>query len=243
MENQINLFTIQDVYDHMEKQQPLDITKKYDPLHFWDNYGDKYYRDHKKYQDFSKHIPWLLQRLKPLKIETLLDAGCGFCRVEPFLLEGGVVKHITAIDISQKQLDAAEEYLKPVEPKREAYQNDEDFAKAQEKYKNFLEFRKNIDIKKQTIKWSKTPDNSYDCTLSIECMQHMHLPTARYAMLQLKKLTKKYAIIIERFVFPGEHPSPHIWSHDYAKIMTDMGMKLRETNIMGNGMVAMVFEK
>lgn len=210
---------MQDIYDHMDKQEPIDFTKVYDPLRFWDDYGDKYYKDHKKPEEFMKYVPYLLNHLKVLKVDTLYNAGCGFCRIEPFLLEGKVVKKITSVDISQKQLDAAEEYLKD------------------------SEFRENIDIKKQTVKWSKFPHDNWDCTLSVECLQHLPPPTVYLAIKQLVDVAKKYIIIVERFAFAGEHPAPHLWSHDYASLFVNKGVKLMESVNLGNGMVGMVFKK
>jgi len=243
MENQVNFFTVQDIYDQQDKQVDLDITKVYDPLHFWEDYGDKYFKGFSKPQEFNKYIPWLLTKLKVLKVDTLYDAGCGFCRVEPYLLESGVVKDITAIDISQKQLDSAKEYLSPTLPIRVDFKTDEDFDKAMKAFDEAVERLKHIDIKKQTIRWSDIPEGSYDCTLSIECMQHLPISSVRYAIKQLQKVAKKYVIVIERFVFDGEHPAPHIWSHNYVKMMTDIGLKLIEGTVLGNGMIAMVYKK
>ena len=207
------------MFDNGDKQVPIDITKKYDPLMFWDDFGDKYFKSFKKPQELGKYVQWLIPTLKTLNIETLYDAGCGFCRLEPFLLDSGVVKNITAVDISQKQLDCVDEYLKDYDKKDK------------------------IDIRKQTLKWSKIPADSYDCVMSIECMQHMHLSSVRYAVKEIQKLTKKYAIIIERFVFDGEHPLPYIWSHNYPKLFSDIGMKVLDSKVIGPGLIAMVLEK
>lgn len=217
--NQVNLFTVKDFFEAQDKNEVVDIKKKYDPLYFWDDYGDKYLKSFKKSQEVSKFAPWLVSVMKGLNIKTLYDAGCGFCRLEPFLLKSGVVEEVTAIDISQKQLDSAEEYLK-------------DFEK-----------RDKITIKKQSIKWSNTPPNSYDCTMSVECMQHLHLPSVRYAVKELEKLTRRYVVIVERFLYDGEHPFPHLWSHNYHKLTTDIGLKILESRFIGNGVVAMVLEK
>jgi len=217
-ENQ-KLFSVQDLFDNTDKGTPIDITKDYDPLYFWDDFGDKYFKSFKKPQDMGKFVQALVPTLKILNVETMYDAGCGFCRLEPFLLDAEVIKHITAVDISQKQLDCVDEYLK--------------------EYKN----RDKIEVKKQTIKWSNTPADSYDCVLSVECMQHMSLSSARYAVHEMCKLAKKYVVLIERFVFDGEHPLPYIWSHNYMKLFGDRGMKLLDGKMIGNGIVLFVFEK
>lgn len=243
MDNQINFFTVQDIYNLTDKGEDLDFTKTYDPLHFWEDFGDKYFKGFDKPQEFMKYIPWLLKKFNVLKVDTLYDAGCGFCRVEPFLLQAKVVKEITAIDISQKQLDCAKDYLTPTLPLRPSFKTDEEYKKAQEEHKKALERIEHIDIRKQTLKWSTIKPESYDCTMTIEVMQHLPISSVRYAIKELQKLSKKYVIIVERFVFDGEHPTPHIWSHNYAKMMTDIGLKLIEASNLGQGMIGMIFKK
>ena len=219
MENQIKLFTIQDIYDENDKQIPVDITKKYDPLYFWDDYGDKYYRSFKRVQDLQKYVPWLLSRIASLNIKNLLDAGCGFGRLEPFLIDGGAVEEITGIDISQKQLDCAKEYLK--------------------------EYQKSDKIKfiKASVKNLPFKDSSFDCVLSVECLTHMHLPSVRYAIKHMERVTRRYIVMVERFVFDGEHPQPHIWTHNYPKLWSDNGLKILECKLIGAGVIGMVLKK
>ena len=214
-----NLFTIKDLYGFFDKNEIVDVTKPYDPLHFWEDFGDKYYKGIKKPAEVTKYVPYLVSRMKSLKVDSLYDAGCGFARLVPFLLDAECVKNVTCVDISQKQLDSAKDYLKD--------------------YKHMDK----ITFKKQSIKWSNDPGYSYDCTMSVECMQHLRLPTVRYAIKQLHKLSRKYVVIIERFVFDGEHPFPHLWSHNYFKLASDIGLKILEAKFIDNGVIAMVFKK
>ncbi len=222
MENQksqSNLFTIADIYAQQDKNEPIDVTKQYDPLHFWEDCGDKFFKSFKKPQELNKYAAWLIARIKSLKVDNLLDAGCGFARLVPFLLDSGVVKTINCIDISQKQLDSAKEYLKD--------------------YK----LLDRITFEKRSIKWSNVKPYTYDCTMSIECMQHLPLTSVRYAIKQLQAVSKKYVVIIERFMYDGEHPLPHLWSHNYWKLATDIGLKVLESKYIDAGIIAMVFKK
>jgi SAM-dependent methyltransferase len=219
MENQKELFTIDDYLNEVNKIDIIDPTKKYDPLHFWDGFGDLYRKSLKRPQDIRKHSEWVIFKLLKLKVDTILDAGCGFCRLEPFLLDSGAAKEITAIDISQKQLDSSNEYLK-------------DYPKLDK-----------IIRKKLSIKNSKLPSDSFDCALSVECLSHMHLPTVRYALHEMKRIAKKYVVLVERYVFTEEHPQPHIWSHDYVKLCGDMGLKVLEAKMINNGVVGVILKK
>ncbi len=214
-----NLFTIEDVYESQDKNEPIDLTKQYDPLYFWDNCGDKFFKSYKKSQDLNKYIGWLVSRIKSLKVDTLLDAGCGFARIAPFLIDSEAVKEINAIDISQKQLDSAKDYLK-------------NYSKADK-----------IKLEKRSLKWSNVAPYTYDCTMSVECMQHLPLTSVRYAIRQLQKVSKKYVVIVERFLYDGEHPLPHLWSHNYIKLATDIGLKVLEAKFIDAGVIAIVFKK
>lgn len=219
MENEIRYFTIQDIYDEHDKQQKADSTKVYDPLHFWDDYGDKYLKGFKKPQEIARNAPWVIHTLKMLGCKSLLDVGCGFCRLDPLLLDAGVVENITAIDISSKQLGSAHEYLGDYEKKDK------------------------ITIQKASVKNLPFKDGEFDCVLSSECLQHLHLPSVRYALHHILRVASKYAIIIERFIYDGEHPKPHIWSHNYSKLLYDMGAKVIENQIVGNGIIGIVVKK
>lgn len=219
MENQINLFTVQDIWDEQDKQIPCDVTKKYDPLHFWEDYGEKYFKGFKRPQDIQKNLAWILHKLVSLKIDNLLDVGCSFCRLDPFFIDGKAVKEITAIDFSPKQLSCAEEYLKD--------------------YPN----KDKIKIQNMSVKNLQFPDNTFDCVLSNECLQHLHLPSIQYAVREIFRVTKKYFVLVERFVFDEEHPQPHVWSHNYTKILTDCGFKILDAKLIGNGVIGMIVKK
>lgn len=219
MENQTNFFTVQDIYDEIDKNVPIDITKIYDPLHFWEDFGADYLKTHKKQKDVQKYVAYVILKLEALKVKSLLDVGCSFGRLEPFLLDSGCVEEITGVDISQKQLDSAEEYLKDYDKKDK------------------------IKFEKQSVKNLSFESNSFDCVLSCETLQHMHLPSVRYAIHNMERVAKKYVILIERFIFDGEHSQPHIWSHDYYKLCTNAGFKVLENRLIGNGIIALVLKK
>lgn len=219
MENQIRLFTVQDLWDERDKQTPVDLTKKYDPLHFWDDYGDRYAKGFDKPQEVQRNVAWIVFRMKSLGVESLLDVGCGFGRLEPFLIDGEAVKKITAIDISQKQLDSANKYLE-----------------------NYPQKDK-ITFVKESIKRTSFEANSFDCILSSECLMHQTYNKANLGIREMQRLTKKYIILVERFVYNGEHLYPHIWSHDYFKLVSNCGLTILENKAIGGGFIGMILKK
>ena len=224
MENQINLFTVQDIWDEQDKQIPIDCRKKYDPLHFWEDFGEKYLnlfnaKDPKIKFDIQRNLGWILHKVRGLEIKTLLDVGCGFCRLEPFLLDGNAIEEATCIDISAKQIACVDVYLKDY-PKRDK-----------------------IKIVQASVKNLPFESNSFDCVLSSECFQHLHLPSVRAAFANIAKVSKKYLVVVERFVFEGEHPQPYLWSHNYIKLATDFGFKVLESKLIANGVMGIILEK
>ena len=219
MENQVNLFTINDIWEETDKQIPLDCTKTYDPLHFWEDYGERYFNGFKNMNEIQRNVPWIIHKLTSLKVDTLLDVGCGFCRIEPFLIDSNAVKEITALDFSTKQIESAEKYLS--------------------EYPN----KDKIKFVKDSVKHIPTGDNEFDCVLSVECLQHMHLPSVRYALHQMRRVTKKYIVLVERFVYDAEHPQPHLWSHNYLKLAGECGLKVLESKLIGNGIIGTILRK
>ena len=216
--NQINLFTVQDLYDQVDKGEMINLTKKYDPLHFWEDFGDKYFKSFKKQREVQHYIPFLLERLRILKVKTLLDTGCGWGRVIPFLIDGCDLDSVTGLDFSQKQLNSANDYLKDY-PKRDK-----------------------ITFTKGSAKNMKLPTSAFDCVISVELMTHMHLPSVRYVLKNMERVTKKYIILVERFVYDMEHPKLHMWTHNYPKLCFDYGYKVLESSLVGPGVIGMVLE-
>ena len=219
MENQVNFFTVQDIWDEQEKGIAIDPTKTYDPLHFWEDYGDKYYKGFKKMQDVQKNLAWILHKLTTLKIDNLLDVGCSFCRLEPFIIDGKGAKEVTGVDISQKQLDCSVEYLKEYPGKDK------------------------IKVVNASVKRLPFESNSFDCVLTHEMLMHMHPGKIWLALRELSRVSKKYIMLIERFVYLGEHPQPHIWTHDYHKLAGDSALTILESKLIGNGEVGIILRK
>ena len=218
-ENQVNLFTINDIWEETDKQIPLDCTKTYDPLHFWEDYGDKYFKGFKNMTDIQRNVPYILHKVTSLKVDNLLDVGCGFCRLEPFLIDAKAVKEITSVDFSSKQIESAESYLKDYPTKDK------------------------IKLVKDSAKHLPFKENEFDCVLSVECLQHMHLPSVRYALHEMRRVSRKFVVLVERFVYEGEHAQPHLWSHNYVKLAGECGLKVLESKLIGNGIIATILRK
>ena len=74
-------FTRAHVDEARKKQgRELPIDLEYDPKIFWDSVGEAFYKSFVKREQYQVGVPWLVDRLRVLKVETLLDCGTGFGR-------------------------------------------------------------------------------------------------------------------------------------------------------------------
>jgi len=245
------------------KSLPL---KEYDPEKFWDSVGDEYYKTFQKRQQFMAHVPWLLDRLKVIKVDTLLDVGCGFGRVLPFLLEGGVVKETWGIDISESNIDCSKEYLSPepssnseIEYLEQTIKNDKISLEERENLKVILnklkedkakqksikipDFRDRIHLSKGDVRNMDFDNGKFDCVLSCEVLQHLTAHDVEKACFHMLRVSKKYLIIIERWGFPGEHSEPHLFSHNYASVFEKLGVEIRQVTTIGPSIQGIIIEK
>ena len=225
-ENQGNLFTIEDIWGERDKSVPADPQKTYDPLYFWDNFGENYYKSFGKKEQFqfgldgNNPVSWLIFKLELLKAENILEAGCGFGRLAPFLIDSNAVKEYNGVDFSVKILKFAEAYLK-------------DYPKDK---------MDRIKFHHASAKRMPFENKSIDVVLSSELLMHMTYTKVDHCLREFRRIAKKNIILIERFVFDGEHPYPHIWSHDLPKLVGDLGFTTLECKFVGNGMIGMILK-
>lgn len=229
-----NEFTFKDIVETKERGgRELPLLKPYDPVSFWEDIAEHFYKSFKDIRQFQANVPWLLDRLKVLKPDSLFDAGCGFARIEPFLIKGEVATHITAMDCSATALKCAKEYLSPVE----VTSDDAELKKHEGK-----DFTKQVDLIQGDIRKCDVVSGSFDCVLSIEVLQHFNSDDCFNALRELVRISKRYIIIQERWAFPTEHSEPHIWSHDIGFMTKQLGVTiLQNSGITGNmqGLVLM----
>lgn len=225
MENQKpKLFTIQDIWNERDKNEPIDPRKKYDPQFFWDDYGESYYKAHEKREQIqfglggNNPVAWLIFKLISLKVDTVLEAGCGFGRLAPFILDGKAAKEYHGIDFSEKILECHKLYLK-------------DYI-----YKDHVHFQK------ASAKHVPFSDGSIDCVITNELLMHMTRTKADHCIREFRRVAQKNIILIERFVYAGEHPYPHVWSHDWIRLASSIGLTALESKIIGNGIMGTIFK-
>ena len=265
-------FTYKDLQDVIKRGgKGMDSTKAYNPKEFWDSMGEKFYRAFDKTEKCSFGVDFFVDRLKIMQpIESVLEVGCGFGRVAPFILQAGVASSYKGIDISESILKCSEQYLEPViketkdidaisafmsngalseESKRLIAEDVNKIiksleSKASEKSKKPVDFRDKISVGLGDVRnLSEIESESFDCVISNETIQHLNPTEAIEACGEVVRVSKKYAILLERWAFPGEHSEPHIWSHNYSEIFNDLGVEVLQVTTIAQGLQGVVVRK
>jgi ubiquinone/menaquinone biosynthesis C-methylase UbiE len=83
-------------------------------------------------------------------------------------------------------------------------------------------------------------DGEFDCVVTSELFSHMKFNDAQKAANEIKRVAGRYIFTMERYVFDGEHPEPHVFSWDINKFFR---LKVLERKIINNGIVGTVLEK
>ena len=227
--NQQSFFMVEDIWNEKDKQEPINPSKIYDPQKFWDGYGERYFKAHTKREHFqnglgeNNPVAWLIFKMKALNISTVLEAGCGFGRLAPFIIDGDGAKEYYGVDFSEKILDCHKKYM-PTEGEKSYAHVD------------------HVHLQKASAKRMPFSNASMDCVMSCELLQHMTRTKADHTLREMKRISRKYVIAIERFVFEGERPQPHLWSHNIPSIASNMGLKVIESKVIGNGTIATICE-
>lgn len=254
-------FTHEHVLEAQKKKgRELPIDLVYDPKIFWDSIGRKFYENFNQRGQYQSGIAWLVDRLKVLKCETLLDCGTGFGRVLPFLLDAGVIKSAVGIDISEPILECSKEYLEPLSRtwcQHTTYKDGkwlygtesaEDWIacpkdgilKPKKLEKEPTDFRPMIEMKQGDVRKLGFDSESFDCVMSFECLQHLSTEDMEQAVLEMTRVSKKVIICAERWAFPGERFEPHYFSHNLADEFRKLGLEVAQVSALGAGLQGVI---
>ena len=259
-ETKVEYFTKADIYKVREQGgKGLPIGKVYDPERFWNDLGEDYYKAFTSQQQLQANTPWIIDRIKMLGVATMLDIGCGFGRILPFLLEAGVVKSCVGVDISDSILKCAEDYLNPTPSdnmKLDDYRNKLKETKMDDMLKIKLEelliqqyakrkqsppdFRDKSTLKKADARELSFESDSFDCVLSNETLQHLCPEDAEDVLLHMVRASKNSIVLVERWAYPGEHSQPDLWSHNYVEILNKLGVNVAQSSVVSNGIQGIV---
>ena len=214
-----SVFLFNDILENKEKNKKIDIRKNYSSLDFWESAAEYFCKSHIKQEQFQINAGWLIQTLETLEPKSILDVGCGFGRLLPFVVDGlkeKLPEKIVGIDFCQKMIEQAEIYLK-------------DFPQ-KDKIKILM-----VDARSLPYK-----DNEFECSFTDTLFTHLKFNDAQKVANEMRRVTSRYIITMERFVFDGEHPEPHVFSWDINKFFR---LKVLERRIIGQFVVGTVLEK
>ena len=215
--SQKSVFLLQDIVDNKDKGTFLDITKRYVGLDFWESSAEYFYKSHQKKNQYQQNVGWLLQKLNVLKPKTILDLGCGFGRLLPFMYDGMGEKpeKIIGADFCQKMIEYSKDYLKDYEHK--------------DKLKVVMVDGRSIPYK----------NDEFDCVVTDALFSHLKFSDAQKVANEIGRVTSKYVVTMERYIFDGEHPEPHVYSWDINKFFR---FRVLERKAIGPGIVGTVLE-
>ena len=214
-----SVFTFQDVLDSKDKQGLMDFTKPFSALDFWETAAEYYVKSFTGQPAYQANVGWLLLHLEHLSPKSILDVGCGFGRQMPFVVDGLKEKAPSAVygvDFCQKMIEYSKDYLKD------------------------YQFKDKVKIVMADARSLPFRDGEFECVYTDSLFTHLKFMDAQKVANEIKRVAAKNVITIERFVFDGEHPEPHVFSWDTNKFLK---MKVLERKFIGQGLVATVLEK
>lgn len=264
-------FSAKDILDARGRDgRELPITKEYDVNWFWEDIGKDFYTTFQQPRQYQANVAWVIDRLKVLDGKSVFDAGCGFGRMAPFLLDAGVVDSVDGIDLAKTILDCASEYLEPTSVRwcdhiikgnddKWHYSTDTLNQEVPEEAticqicghkkptadtKHPPDFRDKINLFLGDARSMPEVDSSkYDVVLSCELLQHLPPEDSLLALREMVRVSNKYLILVERWAFPGEHGEPHLWSHDYSTLFEQLGVDVLQITTIGAGLQGVVARK
>jgi len=166
--------------------------KGYKPEDYWYERGKVYQKEFKSSQSQLHTVQekMLIDYLKSLSFETVLEFGCGFGRITKLMLENFSIKKYTAFDLSSHQINNA---------------------------KKFCENFNNVWFVQTTIQ-DFEPEEKYDLVLGVEVLLHV-LPNDIHNVLNKLVSLSNYHLIHMDFN-SNYHPKillPHNFVHQYKK--------------------------
>ncbi len=165
--------------------------RSYSPTDYWVKRGRVYQKEFVHSKEFQEEENVLIDYLKKLSFDTVLEFGCGFGRITKILLENFPIKKYVAFDLSPDQIINAKKLCK-------------DF--------------KNVNFHVSTIQDFKI-DERFDLVMSIEVLLHVPPYDIEQIMNKLAGFSKHH--IINADWYQEKSPlirSPHNFLHNYEKI-------------------------
>lgn len=171
--------------------------EKYENEKFWKQFGEKYYDNYKNKKDWvQKQEVLLVENLKKLEFDSVLEFACGFGRTAKVFSENFAIKKFHAFDLSPHQIEHAKKYCK------------------------------GFDIKFMTSTINDfESDEKFDIVFGPEVLMHIEPKDIEFVIKKMSSFTKRY-FIVTVFPFKNQkiHKGTHTFYHDYEKIYEKIGL-------------------
>ncbi len=190
------------------KTYPL-LKEGYHPKRFWNGWSDNYSKERAQLYIDKSH-EWLLKKVGELKPKNVLEIGCGFGKNLKFLSENlSYPTTLMGFDISESMVRKAKNNL-----------NNQVILGCADI--NSLPFH----------------DQSYDLIFTYAALMHVPEQNIRRAIQELRRVAKKYLIIIEETYWSIGNPqgstfkpNEYTFIYDYSKILPDCGLIIEEMRV------------
>jgi len=164
--------------------------KKYKPIDYWNKRGKKY-KDEFVYNEFFKiQEKTLIDHLKMIEFESVLEYGCGFGRITKLLLENFEIKQYKAFDLSHDQINNAKK----------------------------LCYNYNVEFEVSTIQ-DYVDTKKYDLVIGVEILMHVPPEIISSAVEKISRFSSKHMINIDFYEdTPTTNLAKHNFLHQYVSI-------------------------
>jgi ubiquinone/menaquinone biosynthesis C-methylase UbiE len=172
----------------------------YFPAQFWRDMGEKYRKRFRplvskegKGDPLDENVQVLVPRLGIFQPKTILEIGCGFGRLIPFVLHAiSSIERFHGVDFSRTMLDDVPNYIEGLaEP-----------------------LKKKITLTEADVTEGLPFENhSMDMVYTHVCLTHIPPPYIEGVIREIDRVARSCVIHVERFEFMYEHAFQHRWSH------------------------------
>jgi len=171
--------------------------KKYENEDFWKKFGVEYYDKYKNKKEWVKKQEILLiEHLKTLEFDSVLEFGCGFGRTAKILSENFPIQKFNAFDLSSHQIENAKKYCEGL----------------------------NIKFMTSSLKDFDT-NEKFDLVFGPEILMHIEPKDIEFVIKKMMSFANKY-FIATIFPYKSQkiHQGTHTFYHDYEKIYEKIGL-------------------
>ena len=168
--------------------------KGYQPFEYWKERGKVYKKEFVGNKDLELEEKILVDYLKGINFESVLEIGCGFGRITNKILSNFQVKKYVAIDLSEDQIKNAKKLC--------------------------VDF-KNIQFRKSTIQAFKI-NEKFDLVLGVKVLLHVPSEEIESVIKKLIDLTSNHIVNVDfNSRYKPKILLPHVFVHKYKEIYSN----------------------